>query len=402
MLIEGLVGSAFDDTLIGTAGDNVLIGGAGDDLIIGSFGANTLDGSIGSDTVSYASVRFGALVDLAIGGPQITHADSLGAIASDTLVGIENVIGSEAWEDTLKGDGGANRLMGRGGWDILMGRGGDDVLDGGSATDTASYAEAASGVTVDLTIAGPQQTGEGADTLISIENLTGSAFADTLKGDGGWNHLIGGGGNDILMGRGGNNILDGGAGVDTVSYAGASMGVTVDLGSVGGSHGSGDGFDTLISIESAEGSSFADTLVGDAGANALSGGAGNDHLTGGLGRDTLTGGAGADVFDYDAPADSPIGVGSRDIITDFQHGLDDIDLSAIDANTARGGNQDFRFIGTQQFRGREGELRYQTFDQVGIADDYTLVSIDLNGDRIADMETALAGIVSLTSGDFIL
>ena len=204
------------------------------------------------------------------------------------------------------------------------------------------------------------------------------------------------------MGRGGSNILDGGAGVDTVSYAGASVGVTVELGSVSGSHGSGDGFDTLISIESAVGSSFADTLVGNAGANVLNGGAGNDRLTGGLGHDTLTGGAGADVFDYDALAESAVGAGSRDIIADFQHGVDDIDLSAIDASTARGGNQDFRFVDTQQFRGKEGEVRYQTFDQAGIAGDYTLVSIDVDGDRLADMEIEIVGIVSLTSGDFIL
>lgn len=65
--------------------------------------------------------------------------------------------------------------MGGDGADILMGRGGDDILDGGgSPADTASYAEASSGVTVDLGIAGPQNTGDGNDTLIGIENLTGS------------------------------------------------------------------------------------------------------------------------------------------------------------------------------------------------------------------------------------
>jgi Ca2+-binding RTX toxin-like protein len=402
LLIEGLVGSAFNDALIGTAGDNVLIGGGGDDLLIGFLGANTFDGSAGSDTVSYASVRFGADVDLAIGGPQITHADSFGVVASDTLVGIENLIGSESWGDTLKGDSGANRLMGGGGWDVLMGRGGDDILDGGSATDTASYADAASGVTVDLAIAGPQETGEGADALISIENLTGSEFADTLKGDGGWNHLIGGGGNDILMGRGGSNILDGGAGVDTVSYDGASVGVTVELGSVSGGHGSGDGFDSLISIESAVGSSFADTLIGDGGANALDGSAGNDHLTGSLGRDTLTGGAGSDMFDFNALAESGVGTGNRDTITDFRPGVDDIDLSTIDANTARGGDQSFSFGGTGEFRGKAGELRYQTFDQPGTANDITVVTGDVDGDRVADFEIEISGIVQLTKNDFLL
>jgi Ca2+-binding RTX toxin-like protein len=400
--VEGLIGSAFDDTLIGNSGDNILLGGAGNDVLIGLLGTNTFDGGAGSDTVSYAASWGGVTVDLTIGGTQPTFSDRWSGIASDTLVGIENVIGSDVWGDTLMGDGGANRLTGGAGNDVLMGRGGGDILDGGAQTDTASYAEAATGVTVDLAISGPQETGEGADTLIGIENLTGSAFADTLDGDSGWNHLIGGGGNDILMGRGGNNILDGGEGVDTVSYTDALAGVTVELGSVSGSHGSGDGFDTLIGIENIVGSAFADVLAGDAEANALSGGAGNDRLTGGLGRDTLTGGAGADVFDYNALAESTVGVGARDIITDFQGGLDDIDLSTIDANTARGGDQSFRFIGTQAFRGREGELRYQTFDQDGTANDFTIVSGDINGDRVADFEIQIFGIVPLASGDFLL
>ena len=65
--------------------------------------------------------------------------------------------------------------------------------------DTASYAEASTGVTVDLAISGPQNTGEGSDTLIGIENLTGSAFGDTLKGTSGDNVLIGGAGDDMLV-----------------------------------------------------------------------------------------------------------------------------------------------------------------------------------------------------------
>src|SRR5262249_1030811 len=161
------------------------------------------------------------------------------------------------------------------GFDTLMGRGGDDTLDGGGGSDTASYAEAASGVTVDLTIAGPQNTGDGADTLISIENLTGSAFADTLKGDAGDNILIGGAGTDTLMGSGGEDQLRGGDGSDTASYAGAASGVTVNLGFNYYQFIDGSTEQWLDSIENVTGSAFADKLTGNAGANALTGGAGN-------------------------------------------------------------------------------------------------------------------------------
>src|SRR5262249_29880268 len=162
----------------------------------------------------------------------------------------------------------------------LMGRGGDDVLDGSGGSDTASYAEASAGVTVDLAVSGPQNTGEGSDTLINIENLTGSAFGDTLKGTSGDNTFVGGAGDDTFSGRGGNDRFDGGDGSDTVSYAGVATGVQVDL-NLGWQY-TGGGSEMLVSIENLAGSAFADVLTGNAGANTLSGGGGNDRLTGGL------------------------------------------------------------------------------------------------------------------------
>src|SRR5215471_460952 len=383
--IEDVIGSAFDDTLIGAAGVvNHLYGGAGNDLLVDT-GGDVLDGGAGNDTVSYSTA---VTVDLALNGPQSNGS---------TLINIENVIGS----GTLKGDAGNNRLTGGNFSDTLMGSGGDDVLDGGAGSDTASYAEAASGVTVDLTIAGPQNTGDGADTLISIENLTGSAFADTLKGNAGDNILTGGAGDDILEGHGGNDILDGGDGSDTASYTDMTTGVQIDLNSSSQQVAATE-FDHLISIENLTGSAFADRLTGNAGANALNGGAGNDLLTGGLGHDMLTGDAGNDVFDFNSVDETPVGAGLRDIITDFTSGQDKIDLSAIDASLTRKGDQAFKFIGTQSFDGKEGELRYQTYDQPGTANDFTVVSGDVNGDRIADFEIELTGIVKPASSDFVL
>ena len=71
----------------------------------------------------------------------------------------------------------SNRLYGVGGNDILEGRGGSDILDGGMGSDTATYSSAASGVSVNLGNALPQNTlGAGIDSFISIDNLTGSAL----------------------------------------------------------------------------------------------------------------------------------------------------------------------------------------------------------------------------------
>jgi Ca2+-binding RTX toxin-like protein len=400
MGIENLAGSAFGDTLTGNTGNNVLAGGAGDDLLIGRSGNDTFDGGAGIDTVSYVDANY-VIVDLALTGPQSVG----GSEGLDTFINVENVVASMYWGGTLKGDSGANRFTGGINATTFMGRGGDDVLDGsnGSRGDTASYAEATNGVAVDLAISGPQNTGEGSDMLIGIENLTGSAFADTLKGSSDSNVLIGGAGDDTLVGRGGSDRVEGGDGIDTVSYEGVASGVQVNLNSAyNGTGYNGTGMDTLIDIENVTGSAFADTLIGNAGANALSGGAGNDVLTGGLGGDVLTGGAGSDVFDVNAANETPVGLNLRDIITDFQVGLDDIDLTNIDANASRWGDQSFRFIGTQEFHGKEGELRYQTFDQAGTANDITIVSGDINGDRVADFQLELTKVLQLSAGDFKL
>lgn len=215
-----------------------------------------------------------------------------GSVASQTLVG-------GSFSDQLSGLGGNDVLAGNGGDDTLEGGAGDDTLDGGANNDTASYANASSGVTVNLGLSGAQNTvGAGTDILISIENLTGSAFDDTLTGDSGANVLSGGAGNDSLQGGANSDTLDGGADNDTATYAAASAAVTVNLAIAGVQDTIGAGTDTLVSIENVTGSGFGDSLTGDGGANLLTGGAGNDTLEGGGGADTLDGGSDSDTASY--------------------------------------------------------------------------------------------------------
>jgi Ca2+-binding RTX toxin-like protein len=217
---------------------------------------------------------------------------------TDTLTSIENLLGSD-FNDTLTGDAGANKLEGGLGNDTLNGGLGNDTLDGGTGTDTASYAGATAGVTVTLASSAAQNTvNAGLDTLIDIENLTGSGFNDALTGNTGANLLQGWLGNDTLNGGLGNDTLDGGTGTDTASYAGATAGVTVTLASSAAQNTVNAGLDTLISIENLIGSGFNDVLTGSSGANLLQGWLGNDTLNGGLGNDTLDGGTGTDTASY--------------------------------------------------------------------------------------------------------
>jgi DNA-binding beta-propeller fold protein YncE len=134
---------------------------------------------------------------------------------------------------------------------VLDGGSGNDTLNGGdSSSDVVSYAAVSgSGVTVDLSDSGPQDTGgAGTDTILDVEGVTGSPQ------------------NDTFAGTAGANAFSGGAGTDTVSYQNASgpAGVTVDLGA-----GTATGGDTLSGIENVTGSQFADTITGGPGVNVL-------------------------------------------------------------------------------------------------------------------------------------
>jgi len=293
--IENLRGSAYDDTLVGDATDNRLDGAAGDDLLIGGAGADALVGGDGTDTVSYAASGRAVTVDLLAG-------TGLGGDAEgDTLSGVENLIGT-AGADRLLGDANANALYGGAGNDVLEGRGGADALDGGDGIDTASYASSDAGVVASLVSPNSNAGDAAGDTYNSIENLTGSAFNDTLAGDAGENKLDGGDGDDTLMGGAGADTLVGGVGNDTASYANAAAGVHASLLTPETNTGDALG-DSYSSIENLTGSNFNDVLVGTEGNNRLSGLGGDDLLIGGAGADAIDGGDGTDTVTYAASLD---------------------------------------------------------------------------------------------------
>jgi hemolysin type calcium-binding protein len=122
-------------------------------------------------------------------------------------------------------------INGGGGDDTLKGGVGADTLDGGDGQDTADYGYASAGVIVDLNspdglgqrVARDGGAGSGSDAtgdrLISIENVVGSAFDDTLAGSSLANRLDGGNGDDVLIGRAGNDTLTGGDGDDRFVFA---------------------------------------------------------------------------------------------------------------------------------------------------------------------------------------
>ena len=253
----------------GTAGNDALVvdatgsifGLAGNDSLSGDTRNNVIDGGTGNDRI----------------------ADTRGG--SDRLYGGQgdDIIVDFAGNDQLWGGAGNDQMQAGVGNDLLSGAAGNDLVHGGGGIDTAVFVLGAP-VRADLTQTGWQNTGEGLDRLVEIENLTSGA------------------GNDVLIGNGAANVLAGGAGNDV--------------------------------------------LTGGAGNDVLAGGDGADILAGGLGRDILTGAADArsDVFVFTATNQTGL-AGNADVITDFHRGTDLISLNGIDANVFAGGDQAFAWTG---------------------------------------------------------
>ncbi|MDZ7908617.1 MAG: calcium-binding protein [Gemmobacter sp.] len=218
-------------------------------------------------------------------GPNLT-----GGAGNDTLFGSEmglSELNGGAGQDQLYAMATGNILRGGAGGDHLYGHG---TLQGGSGADT-------------LQGSGLLQGDAGDDWLASLQlpgtfhsRLSGGTGRDTLTGWTGQDTLTGEGGDDVLLGMKGDDTLLGGIGQDRL-WAGA-------------------GHDSLA------GQGGHDSLMGEAGRDTLLGGIGNDTLNGGYGSDTLTGGSGADLFQFRNGA-------GRDVITDFQTGIDRIDIEGV-------------------------------------------------------------------------
>jgi Ca2+-binding RTX toxin-like protein len=84
---------------------------------------------------------------------------------------------------------GNDSIAGGAGYDYLYGGAGNDTLDGGADSDSVNYYDATGPVTVNLALGTATGAGIGSDTLISVENVTGSQYADILTGDTGSNSL---------------------------------------------------------------------------------------------------------------------------------------------------------------------------------------------------------------------
>ncbi len=247
---DHIIGGAGNEAISTSSNEDLAVGKAGDDAITGGSDIDVFSGGAGNDTLSGGS-----------GDDRL-----LGDAGDDLLEGGNNddFLFGDTGADTINAGDGDDFLFGGTGDDILQGGKNEDVIDGGAGSDTADYSDASSGVNVDLSVEGLQTVGggRGVDTLVEIENLTGSSSADSLTGNRDANAFTGGDGNDAIDGGLGSdvaiftdNLLDAGT---AIGVSGGNIVVTTAAGDT----------DTLISIESLRFGDFADVRVVGNGAGA--------------------------------------------------------------------------------------------------------------------------------------
>ena len=331
-----IVGGAGNDTLAGWNGDDIILDGSGQDTLSGNAGADifvfTADGQI--DTVTDFN-RFEDRLDLSsfalfhsasqltvtptsdgailtygdetivlrsFDKTPLTQAQILGLdLVGESRVFLESTtptIAGTSKADTLTGSTSAERILGNAGDDVLSSGGGGDDLDGGEGNDTVTYNFANAGVHANLLDASTNTGWASGDVYTSIENLTGSNYADTLIGNAASNVLNGGAGNDQLFGNGLADSLFGGSGNDTLS------------GDTGNDRLFGESGNDVLN-----GGDHDDALFGGIGNDTLNGDAGNDRLYGGAGFDMLYGGSGDDQLSGDSQADSLFGGSGNDTLS---------------------------------------------------------------------------------------
>lgn len=310
--------------------------------------SKTIQVTVNGDTAPEDNETFTVTLSGATSGLSLATSSVTATINNDDVAG-PNIINGTTLANTLIGTVGIDHINGIDGNDTLRGLGGADVLDGGIGIDTVDYSASTSLVTINL-LNNTNSGGDAAgDSLLAIENITGSRYndhitgsdlANTISGGLGLDNIYGGLGNDVIAGNGGADRIDGGSGTaDVASYRTSAAGVTVNLTSGTGLGGDAQG-DTLFFIERVYGSNHVDVLIGSTAANVLNGYDGNDNLNGaagadnmqgGNGDDTLEGGTGNDVLYGNAGADNfrftAAGLGT-DTIMDYDNAVDVISFAA--------------------------------------------------------------------------
>jgi Ca2+-binding RTX toxin-like protein len=324
------------DAVAVTTDEDRLIGGAGDDTILGGDGNDMAVFDQHSDAITARQVAQGLQIISAEGTDLIGTDVEFFEFSDQTLSyarveawALSTVMGTSG-NDVLNGTSGSERISSLDGYDWILPGIGNDTINGGEGRDMVSFInhpEVAERTNLDFMLTLDMEAGTAnlfggeANTLTSIERITGSIFADQLRGSDGDDEIRGAGDYDWFIATTGNDTLDGGNGQDMITFlewggagratitdvfsatgappSGAQAnGVLVDLSNPANNTGLAAGL-TMTSIERVTGSSYQDVFYGDNGSNDFRGLGGYDWFVGSAGgRERYFGGAGVDTVTY--------------------------------------------------------------------------------------------------------
>ena len=371
--IENLLGTQYADSITvtdtnanwidGGAGADTILAGAGDDTLIYDAADATVDGEAGTDTLVVRDAALD-LTAAGISGTQIKNIEVIdlrGSLGTQLTMSVASVAALSNSSDAVTvyaDDQDVLELVGT--WAL-----GANTVVGSSVYRNWTGTAGATTVTLRVSAeASVRLTGTA-----SGDTVNGTASPDVIWGLAGNDTLNGNDGDDTFIGGLGNDSLTGGNGIDTVDYSAVAGPITVNLGT-GSVTVTGDGTDTLTTIERVIATAGADSLLGSAnadwleaqagndtldgalgddhlygqsGADSILGGGGDDVLEGDTGNDTLSGGTGIDAL-YAQAGDDTLVYDGLDAVIDGGEGLDTLLVSDATVNLVNGSHPSLQGI----------------------------------------------------------
>jgi Ca2+-binding RTX toxin-like protein len=356
--IENAVGGSANDTLTGNGVDNLLTGNGGNDLIKGG----------GGNDIAVFRGEFDNYTIVVNGDGSYTVTDHVGLDGNDTLTSIELLrFRDRDWS----GDDNTDTAP------VLV-----QPLDDQKADADAPFS---------FTVPAGSFTDPNGDVL---------TYSAMLQGGGklpGW--LTFDAGSRTFSGTPDDADVGTLSIVVTASDGTESASDTFEMVIGGGNPDPGNGGDIFgtFGADNLFGTTASERIFGLLGRDDIHAGAGNDQLWGGSAADNLWGEAGADTFAFDFARESRYKTAKFDVIMDFSEAEGDrIDLSMIDANSLKFGNQTFIFEGSGDGWSRRGQLDYNYSN----GDTHIFANIDR--DKNPDFYIRIEGIVNIDASDFIL
>ncbi|HET8861970.1 MAG TPA: calcium-binding protein [Solirubrobacterales bacterium] len=325
---EVVIGSAFPDFIVGTGASQTIYGGGGADAIVGGGGNDTAYGGADGDSCDAAisfecetdeeevELRDPAAIAVGLMAPQAGESPAVYLTGSnqDDVVAASYAAGSVTFTLGSGSDGGFDTSASAAGGCgpptagkvvcpaasapdsvVLAGLGGDDSL---SATNFPA--------TTSVILLGGEESDQltGDQTEDALVDGPGADTADAAGGDDavpnneGADELHAGSGEDLFISNAicDGDQLDGGPDRDNANWANFDTAISIDMADreagfvgAGGQPACGGGLQLtkLEAIEDIEGTSFADTMIGDSGDNQLLGRPGNDSYFAAAGNDSI-------------------------------------------------------------------------------------------------------------------